>query len=278
MKNILALTDFSPSSINAIKYALKLFEGDSLSFYILHCKVPDSTYSTAEVIASGNVSFYDSLLKDAKDNLDALIFDLKQNLSIDSISFHPIVAYNNLVDAAENVIKTNNIELSVMGTNGVTNAKEVVFGSNTVKMIRHITDPILAVPLDFKFRQLNNIALPLHDFDKLSDQSFKGIVDFIKQYGEMVHVLRICPGQVVTQEAKNYTKVLNTLLSPVKFHYHMVQNVPLNYVVDCFIQTHDIDLIMLLVKSEGFFERFFTGSSTTKIANDLRAPLLVFPN
>lgn len=278
MKNILALTDFSPSSINAIKYALKLFEGDFLSFYILHCKVPDSTYSTAEVIASGNVSFHDSLLKEAKDNLDVLISDLKQDLSIDSVSFHPIVAYDSLIDAAENVVKSNNIELSVMGANGVTNAKEIVFGSNTVKMIRHITHPILAVPLDFKFRQLKNIVLPLHDFDKLSDQSFEGIVSFIKQYGKMINVLRICPDQAVPLEAQNDSEVLNTILSPVKFHYHTVQNIPLNYVVDCFIQTHDIDLIILLVKPESFFERFFKDSSTQKIANYLKVPLLVFPN
>lgn len=158
MKNILALTDFSSGSTNAIKYALKLFEGNSLDFYILHCKVPDSTYTTAEVVASGNASFYDSLLKEAQEKLDNLIADLKQDFGSKSISFHPIVSYNSLIDAVKNVIETKNIHLSVMGTNGVTNAKEAVFGSNTVKMIKQITHPILAVPIDFNFSKLKNIV------------------------------------------------------------------------------------------------------------------------
>ncbi|WP_019038754.1 universal stress protein [Psychroflexus tropicus] len=278
MKNILALTDFSENSLNAIHYALQLFEGDSLSFYILHCKEPDSTYSTVEVIASGNESFYDSLLKEVKQQLDELISKLKLDYNIKSVSFHPLVAYDSLTDAVKSVIESKDIQLSVMGTNGVTNAKEVVFGSNTVKMIRNITHPILAIPSEFKFNPIQNTVLPLHDYDKMSDNSFRDIVKFIKQVGGKVHALRICPKGEAPLEARTDEKVLTSFLDPVPFEYHAVHNIPLEYVVDCFIQTHDIDLILLLVKSEGFFKRFFMGSSTNKITNDLRVPLMVFPN
>lgn len=278
MKNILALTDFSDNSLNAIHYALQLFEGDSLSFYILHCKVPDSTYSTVEVIASGNASFYDSLLKEAREQLDHLIEDLKASFNTKSISFHPIVAYDSLTDAVKSVITSKDIQLSVMGTNGVTNAKEVVFGSNAVKMIRNMTHPILAIPSGFKFNSVQNTVLPLHDYDKMSDKSFQDIVSFIKQIGGKVYALRICPKGEAPLEAKTDEKVLNSFLDPIPFEYHAVHNIPLNYVVDCFIQTHNIDLVLLLVKPEGFFKRFFMGSSTKKITSDLRVPLMVFPN
>lgn len=278
MKNILALTDFSPTSINAIKYTLQFFEGDSLSLYILYCKVPETTYSTVEMIASDNASFYDSLLKEASDQLNQLIADLKRDLSTKSVSFHPIVAYDSLVDAAKSVIKSKDIQLSVMGSNGVTNAKEVVFGSNTIKMVRHISHPILVIPSEFKFQPIQNTVLPLHDYDKLSDESFQDIVSFIKQIGGRVHALRICPKGEAPLEATTDKKALTSFLNPVPFEYHNVHNIPLNYVVDCFIQTHKIDMLMLMVKPESFFERFFKNSSTKKITNDLSVPLLVFPN
>jgi len=278
MKNILALTDFSPASTNAIEYALQLFEGDSLSFYILHCKVPDSTYSTVDVIASGNTSFYDSLLKEAKDQLDLLIENLKAEYYTKTISFHPLVAYDSLMDATKTVINSKDIQMLVMGSNGVTNAKEVMFGSNTVKMIRNISHPILAIPSAFKFNALENIVLPLHDYDKLSDRSFQDIVDFIRQMEGKVHALRICPKGETPLEAKTDKKVLTSFLDTVPFEYHVVQNIPINYVVDCFIQTHKIDLIILLAKPESIFERFFKSTSTKKIANELRVPLLVYPN
>lgn len=278
MKNILVLTDFSDNAFNAMAYAMQLFEGDSINFYVLYCKIPTSTYSTAEVVAAGNSSFYDSILKASREKLDTHIQNLKNEFNTKSFSFHPVVGYDSLVDATQSVIESKAIYMTIMGANGMTNAKNVAFGSNTVKLIQQISHPILAIPSNFTFNPIQNILLPLKDSDQLSRASFTGIVDFIKQFSQTVNALRICPKGKAPLEAKTDEKALNSLLDPVDFDYHTVKNVPLNYVVDCFIQTHEIDLILLLVSPEGFFERIFKDSTTKKIANILRVPLLVFPD
>ena len=56
--------------------------------------------------------------------------------------------------------------------------------------------------------------------------------------------------------------------------YHTVKNVPMSFSVNNYIQTHDIDLIILNIKSESFFKRLFFGSETSKLANRPQVPLL----
>jgi nucleotide-binding universal stress UspA family protein len=278
MKNILALTDFSPNSINAIDYALHLFEGDLKTLYILHSKSPESAYTTAEIVAAGSDSLYNSLVIDAKQQLDQLIKDLKNKFDTKSITFRPIIDYDILTDAVNQVVDSKKIDFVVMGTNGVTDAKEVVFGSNTINVIRNVHHPILTIPHEYKFKPIQDILLPLHEYDNLGSKSFHDVVGFAKQFGTHIHALRINPTGESTSEEVQDNKELTSLFKNLNCEFHVVNDVPLNYVVDCFLQTHHIDLVILMVKPEGFFERFFKGSSTTKIANDLRAPLLVIPN
>ena len=65
MKNILLLTDFSDNSINALHYALKLFSGASNNFFVLYVEAAN-TFLTDDLMAAGNKSIYDSLVKKPK--------------------------------------------------------------------------------------------------------------------------------------------------------------------------------------------------------------------
>lgn len=79
MKNILLLTDFSKNSLNAIDYSLNLFKGDKCNFFILHVK-SSASYTTDNLIVSGNESIYNIIVKDVIDKLDSIVLDLKNKI------------------------------------------------------------------------------------------------------------------------------------------------------------------------------------------------------
>ena len=84
-------------------------------------------------------------------------------------SFEIILSSENLVDAINRTIKTHNINMVVMGTKGASKAKEIFFGSNTVKVIKKIKNcPILIVPDEFNFVEPKQIAFPT-DYNRLYD-------------------------------------------------------------------------------------------------------------
>lgn len=163
-----------------------------------------------------------------------------------------------------------------MGTNGVTGAKEVVFGSNTINVIRNVNCTTLVVPEGFVYTKTHQILLPLDTHDTLSVKTFEKASSFINKFGKKIHALRIKSNSESVPEEVYDKKQIKHFLKKLPAEYHRVSDVPMSQVVDCYIQTREIDLMILLVQQENLLERIFTGSTTTRISKTLRVPLLVF--
>ncbi|NRD24641.1 universal stress protein [Winogradskyella litoriviva] len=275
MKNILLLTDFSKNSINAIHYALQLFEDDICNFFLLHAQSP-ATYMSDDLLLAGNESIYNSMVAKTKRKLAKLIVQLDSEFKNEKFSYEILVDYDALPEAINQIKKSKSIDLVVMGTNGVTGAKEVVFGSNTINVIRKVHVPTLVIPEGFAYKIPEEILLPLDIKDTLSGKVFTDVLKFTKRFGKKLHVLRIMPNNEASEEALKDMDNINSLLKDIKHEYHNINNVPMNYAVDNYTQSHSIDLITLLVQKESLFERFIIGSTTTQISKNLRVPLLIF--
>ena len=275
MKNILLLTDFSINSINAIRYALQLFEDDICNFFLLNTQSP-ATYISDDLILAGNQSIYNSIVEKTKHKLAKLIVKLESEFENDKFNYEMLVDYDELTEAINQIKESKSIDLIVMGSNGVTGAKEVVFGSNTINVIRKVIIPTLVIPEGFNYRIPKEILLPLDVKDSLSGAAFKDVIKFTKRFGKKLHVLRILPNNEDSEAASKDEKTIKSFLADAKLEYHKIINVPMSYAVDNYIQSHPIDLTTLLVQKENLFERFFLGSPTTQISNNIRVPLLIF--
>lgn len=275
MKNILLLTDLSKNSRNAIQYALHLFKENTCTFFILHVK-NSASYTTDDLLLSGNKSIYSSLIKEAKNQLDDIVIDLKERFKTEDFEYETIVDYDNLTDAINQVIKSQHIDLVVMGSNGVTGAKEIIFGSNTINVIRKVDCNTLIIPEDFKYQKPKEVLLPLDSFDSMTGNAFSNILKFVKDNSSTLHVLRINQSGTLSEKQGKDLEHINYALKDIPYTYNIVNNIPMHYVVGSYIQINAIDLTILIEQKELMFERFFMGSSTTKIGNHLQAPLLVF--
>ncbi|EDP70413.1 universal stress protein [Flavobacteriales bacterium ALC-1] len=275
MKNILLLTDFSENSINAIHYAVNLFKNESCTFCILHVK-SSSSFAMDDMMTAGNESVYSSIIKDAKAQLNSIKVELNNAYKTEKLQFETIIDYDNLTDSINQVIKSKTIDLIVMGTNGVTGAKEVIFGSNTINVIRKVDCNTLVIPEGYKFKKPKAVLLPLDSFDSLSGKAFSDALKFIKVNNSTLHILRINPNGIEPDTQSKDFEHIDFHLKDITNTYNVVNNVPMHFAVSSYIQTNAIDLSILIEQKESIFERFFMGSSTTKIGNHLKAPLLVF--
>ena len=275
MRNILLLTDFSDNSINAIHYALKLFSRSKVNFFVLHVE-STNTFLTDDLMAAGSKSIYDTLVKKPKSRLKKVVSDLEEASKQENFNFEVLIDYDVFADSVNQVVASKDIDLIVMGTNGVTGAKEVIFGSNTINVIRKVACPTLVIPKDFEYTSPKEILLPLDLNDSISGNAFANLLTFAKSYSEKLHLLRVKPNDKVSTKELKDQQHLETYLIGFNFEYHVVSDALMDHVVNSYTQTHNIDLIALLVQKESLFERFFTGSSTTEISKKLKVPLLVF--
>jgi nucleotide-binding universal stress UspA family protein len=270
MKNILLLTDFSKNSENSIEYALHFFKKDICRFYVMYVHKMGSLTTDDLMLSSNNSSIYESIIEGPKQKIKELIngFEKKPN---SKHRFESIVDFDDFTDAIKQTIKLKNIDLIVMGSNGKTGAKEIIFGSNTLNVIRKVKCTTLVIPENCSYELNKEILLPLDCTETLHGKGIIELHEFIKTYHLNLNVLRI-------NSIKNHCEYEfydQSNLTKLPHKYFVINEVPVHYATSSFVQLMGIGLTTIVVHKEKFFERFVFGSSTTRISNTLNAPLLI---
>ncbi|HBY66519.1 MAG TPA: universal stress protein, partial [Flavobacteriaceae bacterium] len=84
------------------------------------------------------------------------------------------------------------IDLIIMGTNGATGAKEVLFGSNTLNVIRNVDCPVLAIPENFSFEKMKYSLFSLHHGSVVNKEKLEPFFNLIEKHDEThIHILDI---------------------------------------------------------------------------------------
>lgn len=272
MKNVLVLTDFSTCSKNATQYAINFLKDTTCCFYIMHVHKSGS-FTMDDLMSSATANVYESVLKTEQQQLQKFVDEFKETSQNDKHTFESILDYDTFLQAIYRVIEDKKIELVVAGYNGVSNVKEIIFGSHTLSIIRKIDCNTLIVPSDVKYHQPNTIFLPLDPKDHIQGEAFGEILDIVKTHHIQSHIVRVY--EKPTSAPRYDESFLMKHCKDVDYKYHIIQNVPLHYVKSCYMQMHEIDMIGLVVQKESFFERLFKHSSTTEISKSLKKPLFV---
>lgn len=275
MKNILLPTDFSKNSKNAIEYSLKLFEGEAVTFHILNSQKP-SGYMTADVLygAAGD-SVYDGILNDNKKELEKLIRHCESQSENENFTFVPKIDFDNIVDAVNQAVSLNNIELIIMGTNGATGAEEVVFGSNTLKLIRKANCPVLAIPEGYVYNKIESVLLSVNYQYELKTDALGVILDIVQKHDSTLKILEIEENNVEVNSPKgNYID----LFKGINIKRFCIKNIPSAVAIDAFTQLIPVQLHAMFVERKSLLDRFIFGSETSKISYSSKVPLLIFRN
>ncbi|MAB58749.1 MAG: universal stress protein, UspA family [Aequorivita sp.] len=272
MKNILLPTDFSGNSKNAIQYALKFFEGENCTFHILNSQKPTG-YITADVLyGAPGTSIYEGILNDNKKALENMVQFCESNSEEENFTFIPKLDFDNIADAINQAVALNNIELIVMGSNGATGAAEVLFGSNTLKVIRNVDCPVLIVPEDYTFENIEAVLLSLNYQNEVSKESVSLITEIVKKNGASLKILEIEEEDIQlaaqTNQAERSFKGLN-------LEQYSIKNIPASVAINAFEQLIPVQLHAMIVERKSFLDRFIFGSETSKISYGSPIPLLV---
>jgi nucleotide-binding universal stress UspA family protein len=272
MKNILLPTDFSENSKNAIRFAMKFFEGETCTFHILNSQKP-SSYITADVLyGSPGTTIHEAILNDNKIELEKTIRFCESIAEKEKYTFVPKIDFDNIVDAVNQAVALNNIELIVMGTNGATGAAEVIFGSNTLKIIRNVDCPVIAVPQGYAFSKIASVLLSLNYQYIVSEKSLNIISEIVKKHKASLNILEIEEESIELATKRNYTE---EVFKEIGFERFSIKNIPAAMAINAFEQLIPIQLHAMVVERRSFLDRFIFGSETSKISYGSSVPLLI---
>jgi len=148
MKKILVPVDFSQNSLNAVRVAAEIARKSGAALELLHVNMA-VLYSApfAEYSSSINFEAEDKIYDQrAAEGLDSLRQDILAESGFDHLNITTRVEEGFLHTNLRNVAGEDGADLVVMGTKGASGVGEFLIGSNTEKVIRTATCPVLAVP------------------------------------------------------------------------------------------------------------------------------------
>ena len=278
MKKILLPTDFSDNAWNAIKYALELYKNEKCNFILLNTYSP-IIYQVEYLQASSTQLQVLEIVKETSERkLLESIASIKATFNNPNHTFTHISAFNTLTAEVNQLYEGNTMDLIIMGTKGATGLKEVLFGSNTVHVLKNAKCPVIAIPSDFSFESPHEILFPTdYDIDYQKNH-IQPILDISALYNTRVNILHVLEGDHLSETQEKNRKKLENYFKTTAYLFHIMKNQKVAEAISKFQLKARINLLVMINNKHSFFENLFFKSTINQIGFHLNVPFLVIPS
>lgn len=253
MNNILIPTDFSENSIYALEYASFIAKTKGGKLIVLHITKDEER---------------------VKDQLE----------KIRALPFFKEVAVEVITREGKSITKTINkvgiefnVELIVMGSNGVSNVGELIMGSTTENVIRNSQFNVLTIKHKMLSLDIDSILFP-SDFSAESYAVFETVKAFADTFNAKIHLLRV----VTSEKDKKSKKIINKM-NLFKEHFKLDKKLikssvykdktrelgVLNYSID-----NDIDMLAIGSHGKGIVRKLVKESISQDLVKNTFKPIL----
>lgn len=273
MKKILFPTDFSDTANNAFLYALSLAESQDAIVYVLH--VYELPIINGGISAGLVQNVYDTVKFGQFENFKDRVPQLHQIAEENGLGHIPmkfILEEGNFLYIMRETIEEEKIDYVVMGTTGNSDIEKKIFGSNTINAITSLKVPILSVPNHIEFKGIKNIGFTTV-FDNRDKDALYYLCELARRHEGRVQCLHVTKdGKYNEQALEEWKHEFRD--EPVDFTVEFNLE-PANAVLN-FIESTNLDILTVISKNKGFFDKLFSPGFTKKIAAKNSVPLFVF--
>jgi nucleotide-binding universal stress UspA family protein len=271
MKKLLVPTDFSDTSKNAARFAVQMAADiNNVKIILIH---------VSDKITGGSDG--SPLTEDDDDRriiLTQALSQLKEELQPASnvpIEF-AIEKGSSLVETLSRYIRHQAIDMVIMGITGATRLEQIFMGSNTLDMANESVCPVLIIPPDAKYRKIKNVVLAsdFKDVDTtIPEAPLKATLDLFKP---ALHIVNVDSEHYVelTDDYKAERAKLETMLQAYAPEFYFIRQYDLLDAISQFVSDKNIDLIVIVPRSNSFLSGLFKTSHTKKLAYHSHVPIV----
>lgn len=269
MSYIIATTDFSAVSENAVQYAAALAAQYHIDMVLLH------TFTFPVMV--GDIAIPASLINDTQSDAQKRVEELLQQLTNkhSGLSISTIVSMGDILDRIEQyAVERKAPELVVMG-NSNTSGDSAWFLSTLKSAANNLSYPILAIPPGVSYIQPAAICIAT-DFDQPENISALEQLHHLRTLlSADLHVLFVQEDISYSSETELNDIVENSTLKNAHYHFINKVNVDIDEAILSFCNANNYDWLAVVPGRYSFFERLFHSSHTKAIASKADLPLLI---
>lgn len=279
MKNILVATDFSNNAYCALFNATKLLASRPCTFYILNVFDEKTPLLGKKAKLFGGKKLLEQLQTESTEKLTEIQHKIVLDNENPEHKFQTLSKKGTLSKTIVNLIDERKIDLVVMGNKGLTEAVDIFFGSNTIKVVNKITQcPILAVPGEMDFKEPKEIAF-ITDYKKgCTKKSIAPLLFLASLTKASIRVMHINDTEILSKEQESHRKLLELCLKNVDHSFHGMQAFDDKAkVIDVFLKKLKIDLYAMVNHKQNLFEKLTHEPVIKDVSMYSDTPFLILP-
>jgi len=273
MKKILVPLDFSETSDNAFVYALelaKLFKAELVLLHTFDLPIVDS-----QSMPINYATIYDAIeltnFEHFRDKMPMLRTMAEARNAAHVVMSH-ILMDGDLVFNIKKVVKQENVDFVVMGTRGANGWIDSFIGTNTAAVISDVSVPVLSVPVEAKFTKIETIGFTTR-FREKDIEALQKVLALAKKLHAKVKCLYVkTPSSDVAEETiKRWESHFE---DESHLQFYIIPNEHVKTSIEDFLVNQEIDLLAMLTYKRNFFVELFTTTTTQKLSQHLKTPVL----
>ena len=270
---ILCPIDFSDCALNALEYASKIGEKHQAKLIIFHVLNKQDYQKLAPMDLNG--TYQEEFVKNKLASLQAAV--AQESLSKGLLSCEVMISEGPIVQKTIEFSQKINANLIVVGTEGMNDFKEQVFGSRSSRLVLQSDRDILVVPRKVFFKRPRKLvyASDYVEEDKLAIQK---VVEFASFFSSEIDIVHVSSRNRIIDKTL-HKSMLEELQPFVKYEV-------VNYVLKSFrddialglenyLQLAKGDMLVTLSKKKDFFDQLFSKNLSRKMSYFITKPLWV---
>lgn len=268
MTPVIAATDFSANSLNAVNYAADM--ALAVKGYLVLLHVCSSPIPVSEIPVSLDV---DDLVRDAEAEMEKLETILEHRTK-GMLMIEKEVRAGDFFNELEVLCTSKSPYAIVMGSQGTTAAERFFFGSHVVRAMKQLKWPVIAVPPSAKFNSIKKIGLAC-DFAQVMDYTP------VQQLSRLVHdlkatlfVLNTGKKEIFDPEVVFQSGLVQEMLDPLHPFYHFITSGGVDEGIVNFADENQLDLLVVLPKRHGLIDKLTNKSHTRQLVLHSHVPVM----
>ncbi|NOT77265.1 MAG: universal stress protein [Cyclobacteriaceae bacterium] len=267
---LVLLTDFSPLSKVAMKFALKLAGPLEAEFTILNIIRIDGAPKANMRLKQ----IEKNLAQIAEEEGEQLIQELRSEVKGNYKLQFKAIRSHTVAEMVKRFTDKNPTNMVVMGSRGASALKKARMGGTAVAVIDEVNVPVLTIPDFAKFKDLEHIvyASDLKNVQKELDI----IVEFANIYGSSVHMIHVAHAvdKKIETEANRVEDIIEKAGYGDKVDFKLIIDDDVTVAIDRYIKETKADLLTTFTHHLSLYEKLFAKSVTRTLAYMGTIPLL----
>lgn len=274
MKSILVPVDFSEHAEHALEVAANFARKSNAQLLVLHMLGLSESYLTKDESQEMAEAHY--YMKLAKKRFDSFL----NKPYLKGLRVLQMVQNYKIFSEINYVAKENNVDLIVMGSHGSGGISELFVGSNTEKVVRTSSIPVLVIKVRRQDYSPNKVIFAT-DFKLESVQAYKHLRKILSEWDSEVHLVHVNLPNEMFRSSSEKQKAARLFLEaahgkdePENLHVHYVSDYSIETGIYYLAEKIQADLIALTTHGRSGLMHFFKGSIGEDMANHARIPVL----